>query len=853
MHSVLTAIVGLVIASATLAAEPPAPRRVISLNGTWQVAEGKLDQRPAVFGHSVPVPGLVDMAHPPFASPGSTVAAEDRLSPWLRPADPQREAFWYRRTLTLDGPLPAVALLKVHKAAYTTQVFLNGHDIGRNLSSFTPGWFDLRPHLRADGQENELLIRVGASLAQVPPQHCDGWDNEKARYVPGIYDSVQLILSGTPHVVNVQTVPDIQKPAVRALVELANAGAASARLQLKATVREVKSGRVAGEANLETASPRAGQTSQAEICVPIAGGRRWTPEDPFLYELTVDTGADRSTTRFGLRTFAADPNTSRFLLNGRPYFLRGSNVCIFRFFEDDARAALPWDENWVRKLHRRFKDMHWNSLRYCIGFPPERWYEIADEEGILIQDEYPIWYSRAQDGWPEAITTDVVAADFTAWMRERWNHPCVVIWDAQNETRNGRVTGEALQRVRALDLSNRPWDNGWGEPQAPGDVWECHPYRSRGPGFSVARLSASNPLPTNVAPRKFNNVPLINEYGWLWINRDGSLPTLTVDVYERVLGKDATPAQRWHYYARTLAAKTEFWRVHRQCGGVLHFCGLGYSRPDGQTSDNFIDIQNLVYEPEFFRYVRDAFAPVGLMVNLTEDQFSPGQSWKLGVMTINDLDRDWKGAIALRLLQAGKLITEQTQACEIPAWGSRELTFAGQMPQTTGACQFEALLSSPGAEPVRSLRDFDVLTEQQREARRLASRLPSLALGKPVQASSSLIKSGALEPAAVTDGFLDTRWSSAFADPQWIAIDLEKPMRVSRMVLDWESAYAKAYSVEVSLNGSDWKEVYQTSAGRGATEGIRFPAQEARWVRITGTQRATRYGYSLREVRIFAD
>ena len=35
--------------------------------------------------------------------------------------------------------------------------------------------------------------------------------------------------------------------------------------------------------------------------------------------------------------------------------------------------------------------MHWNSIRYCIGFPPELWYDIADEEGFLIQDEFPIW------------------------------------------------------------------------------------------------------------------------------------------------------------------------------------------------------------------------------------------------------------------------------------------------------------------------------------------------------------------------------------------------------------------------------------------------------------------------------
>ena len=98
--------------------------------------------------------------------------------------------------------------------------------------------------------------------------------------------------------------------------------------------------------------------------------------------------------------------TGRALLNGQTYYLRGSNVCIYRFFEDAERGHLPWDREWVRKLHRRFKEMHWNSLRYCIGFPPELWYQIADEEGILIQDEFPIWYSAAKDGWPEAIKAE---------------------------------------------------------------------------------------------------------------------------------------------------------------------------------------------------------------------------------------------------------------------------------------------------------------------------------------------------------------------------------------------------------------------------------------------------------------
>src|SRR5512133_3922030 len=68
------------------------PRRVIDLNGTWQVAEGAMDSMPEKFEHEVPVPGLIDMAEPAFMEVG-------------KPSD-KREAFWYRRTFAVKGSIP---------------------------------------------------------------------------------------------------------------------------------------------------------------------------------------------------------------------------------------------------------------------------------------------------------------------------------------------------------------------------------------------------------------------------------------------------------------------------------------------------------------------------------------------------------------------------------------------------------------------------------------------------------------------------------------------------------------------------------------------------------------------------
>ena len=95
------------------------------------------------------------------------------------------------------------------------------------------------------------------------------------------------------------------------------------------------------------------------------------------------------------------------------------------------------------------------------------------------------------------------------------------------------------------------------------------------------------------------NPVIINEYGWLWLNRDGSTTTLTKKLYENLLGKESTPEARWETYAKYTAAETEFWRCHRNAAGVLHFTALGYARTNGQTCDNWIDLANLTWEPQF--------------------------------------------------------------------------------------------------------------------------------------------------------------------------------------------------------------------------------------------------------------
>ncbi|HYW96953.1 MAG TPA: beta galactosidase jelly roll domain-containing protein, partial [Bacteroidales bacterium] len=336
-------------------------RHEISLNGRWSIARTGTDQKeiPAEFLSSIPVPGLVDMATP-------AISQQDTAY--------HHSLFWYR---TQFAPVPgkySLVRLKINKAKYHTRVFVNGHFAGENTRSFTPTVVDLKPYLSSHGEKNELVISVGCR-DQLPDTVVNGHDFEKTTYLPGIYDDVALVMGNYPFIEGVQTVPDPENERIRVVATIlmpGNETSASARWQ----IRELASDSIVSNGETTLKSAGSNQRAELDFTAPVPGCRVWTPEDPFLYKLELFTSADHKTTRFGMRTFSFDRDKGMAILNGKPYFMRGTNVCIFRFFEDPARRNLPWDSTWPVTLHQRFKELNWNSIRYCIGFPPERWYDI---------------------------------------------------------------------------------------------------------------------------------------------------------------------------------------------------------------------------------------------------------------------------------------------------------------------------------------------------------------------------------------------------------------------------------------------------------------------------------------------
>jgi len=683
----------------------------IKLNGIWQVEEGSLSQMPETFNHECVVPGFLDMATPSFEKVGEFLKLNEKEKT-IPAKDSLREAFWYKTTFSIDQELTDFAQLKIYKAKYGVKVWLNGYEVGEHLFNFSPGYFDLSKAIKGNNQTNELIVRVGSSTEGFGINAISGLDYEKLKYLPGIYDDVELCLSASPRIVKVQIVPDIDKGIARAVVTVKNETDRKQSTALKSTVKSYDKDEVKGTAKLKKVVLMPGETKELTIDVTIADCQFWSPENPNLYNMVLETSGDKSTTRFGMRKFEMQVGSNLPYLNNSIYYLRGTNICFFRMVEDHQREDKPWDEVWVRKLFKQFKSMNWNSCRICIGFPPEFWYRIADEEGVIIQDEYPIWTFNL----PLGHSKEQLIKEYSSWMAEHWNYPSVCIWDAQNESpeKGNEQIKEAVHEVRKLDLSNRPWNLGWSKKDHSTDAWEEHPYlfarvfmsgvNMSHSGFTLADLNKEDPK--TILSGKFGNPLCLNEYGWMWLTREGKPTFLTYKGYNENF-PEATAQDRFEFYAYTLASLTEFWRTQRPA--VLHhFCGLGHSYDNCYTSDNFTDLESLNFESHFEKYVKPAFNPLGICVFDWRERFLSikKSGYEIPVVLVNDYTRDQKLEVSFKLInEEGTVLIEKKQRYTIAAGGKNIEYYNIKFPKRAGKCLIIAEFTDPvSGDTVQSVR-----------------------------------------------------------------------------------------------------------------------------------------------------
>jgi beta-galactosidase/beta-glucuronidase len=728
------------------AAPALAERVTLNLNGTWEFDQTQTAFPPQRFTRRIPVPGLIHLAQPRIDQYDQLFLIDtDNVTgvsgnPYTAPYRPRYN--WYRRTVTVDAALKGQqATLTIMKSKYVTEVFVNGLKVGSSMACYTPVDCDVTRALRY-GAENEILISVG-DRAWLPSAAAGSTDKEKVNYLPGIWDDVTLSFTGPFRIHRTLLLPSIQEQKVTAkllvhnfyLAQIEYGDPKEDTCRLAIQLVERKSGRSIGRPVTAEARIIRDRRSEVIVEVPVPDPHLWTPDDPFLYEARItlyeknqdgDRLSDTVTTRFGMRTFGRDGR--HFTLNGKKIMLRGTNITLHRFFEDPDCQALPWDRAWVQKLMGEIpKQVHWNAMRVCVGIAPTFWYEIADEYGLLLQNEWLYWQTH---GWDEQIRQE-----YTDWVWTDGSHPSIVIWDAINENWDTYIGNQLIPELQRLDPT-RLWDAGYmtGSDMGRDEMDEPHPYRAAGhaPYQDYVKQQKRSPYALgdleNWFPgqwqtsEKFRQLlyssaaQLVNEYGWVWLWRDGRPAKLTHNQYNYFVGAGADARANRAFQAYWLQLETEWLRTERSLAGVLSFCYL--TNNYGHTGDWFIgDIKDLEQGPTL-QWFQHCFAPAAVFIDLTDERYTqhmplhaPGATLVFNLIGVNDEAKAITGSVTLALRDArGQVVSEAViRDMVIPAYHKSTLPHAQVLPSKPGGYLLTAAFrSSPHSPPVISRRYLKV-------------------------------------------------------------------------------------------------------------------------------------------------
>lgn len=415
------------------------PDVTVSLNGEWYVT--KSEEYPERYGSTVPVPGIVTQARP-------------SLGKDLNANDPETvidyDYVWYRHRFSLDMPEYPKAILRL-RAKYNAKVYLNGTEIGYDHHcAYSHGSFDLSDAIRYNG-ENELVVRVGSwNTSSYPSKDnsAEWWRNSRA---PGIWDDVTIEFSQNLSVSRLAVLPDVKNADVECRISLDNA---SEIRKAVAMARIMDGNRVV--ASLEM--PVTLSEGENRFAMTLPGDRLefWTAGkegNPHLYTLRFsvcdEDGALVATRdeRFGYRSI--ETKGRDVLVNGEKAIFRAENVAFTRAVNRWADGC--YDEAWIRKFIRALiHDYNLNYLRIHLGHAYSRWYDIADEEGIMLQDEWRFMH----DAEPEGNDLAETETEFRRWVQQNINHPSIVAWDQENE---GGVKLEALKAELRREDPTRLW------------------------------------------------------------------------------------------------------------------------------------------------------------------------------------------------------------------------------------------------------------------------------------------------------------------------------------------------------------------------------------------------------------
>ena len=319
-----------------------------------------------------------------------------------------------------------------------SEVYLNGHLLGKRPNGYISFMYDLTPYLK-EGEDNVLAVRVDHSRSADSRWYTGS----------GIYRDVWMVSAGDIHFAQwgigwkATSLTD-RRATVAVDVEVQKHVEASGKLEVKTSLFDAE-GKEVAKASRKIADGKVG-TAKETLTLRVNKPNRWDLDTPYLYTLKTELLADGklidvAETNVGLRTLEFDPNKG-FALNGR--WMKVKGVCLHH--DAGVLGAVVPPEVWERRLLNLKKYIGVNAIRLSHNPQAPVLYDLCDRLGLLVMDEasdeweFPKrkWikgWNKGEPGYQGSYDffEEWIERDVTDMVRRDRNHPSVFLWSIGNE------------------------------------------------------------------------------------------------------------------------------------------------------------------------------------------------------------------------------------------------------------------------------------------------------------------------------------------------------------------------------------------------------------------------------------
>ncbi|MCL3779455.1 glycoside hydrolase [Prolixibacteraceae bacterium JC049] len=599
------------------------------------------------------------------------------------PTKMQEGTLWFKRQVTLPRGQWQNATLILKGARFAPSIYVNGEKVSEKEGGMAPTFHALS-HSAIQPNEKvtiEIALKSLKELSQKDASYIPTADHWRSNISSCIWDDIVLHCHGNNRIAAIIPAfkPDNRTCDVTVHMEKPIKTVSQIKLEVidsRGKVVITKSQKIKGK--------------KLKVTLPIDQLPLWTTDTPHLFKLKATVNGngqliDNNQINFANRYF--ELKDKQFFLNGKPSKLRAGTVVWHRWVRDQEGVELAFNEDWfLQNVVNRLKDHGANTLRFHLGNPPERFLDMCDKHGLLVQYEWSFFH-----GMP--ASKESLLKQWQNWIDLGLRHPSVVLVHPYNETQGKQLEtawdalDDILPRYPKLVLADR-------------DVLHIHKY-----WWSLFENLGLYYDSYNQFPKAI----MVDEFGGNYLDGNGDIGgyKTTASAYMRFLGKSHSREMRLKHHAESNAKVAEYWR-RIDATGFSPFCILG-SHMDG---DHWYMGQLKDGKPkQVWEALTASWSPVSVSLDIWDRNFKTNQEVSIPMHLFNDTQTPKSLHIEYGIKKEDKIIEIKNQTFQLNAFQHSVQPILLETPQKQGKYTFFAQLKNPTKDvkyPVVSEWDFRV-------------------------------------------------------------------------------------------------------------------------------------------------